>query len=484
MKFLEDILDYFGEEILSEGLDIDYDIEIDFDGDGADFSFFDNGSDSDNLAIQKIQEHYGLDAHGSEEFLKITQSIQHSLGALADEETLANIDDYIDNFNMEPKRMVGLVNNVKGIYGEHKVIEVFRSQFNEGEVILRDYATNTPDVDLTVFDKDGITLEKIQVKVSNNPNYILSVRDALADDVTIVTTDEVIEKIIEMKGELPDGIRGVGLSCDEITSSVERTINILNTTEPEFDMIITNPVISEHLSQGSNPFQVAEESFGRKVHADKRYNHPVRWVYGSGQVSGDFMDGTVPFEMDWSLAEFTGIGNPSAEAVFFKSQQSEFSCALVTQRNIIESLTGVSLSEEELIEYALDKGIYDPNKGTLSSNLTAILRQNGLICQDYNFATFEMLENALIKGDKVMVGLDASEILNPLRSVIDGSVVEQEDLFHCLQVTGIDYSDSGLLKVILSDSSSAERAIMAVSIDDFMAAWEDANCRLTIVTKR
>jgi hypothetical protein len=142
------------------------------------------------------------------------------------------------------------------------------------------------------------------------------------------------------------------------------------------------------------------------------------------------------------------------------------------------------LSEEELIEYAMDKGIFDPEKGTLNSNLSAILKEKGLSCQDYDFATFEMLEGALVKGDKVMVGLDASEIWNPLRSMDGEGVVEQTNLFHCLQVTGIDYSDPEMPKVILSDSSTAERAIMAVSVEDFLSAWEDANCRLTIVSKR
>ena len=478
MKFLEDILEYCDSEFQSEGLDADVDIE------SADFSFFDDGSDSDSSAIEIIKRDYCPDIDDPEQFLEITQSIQHSIGdALADKETFANIDNYIDTFNAEPYRIVGLVNNVKGIYGEHEVLEAFKAQFSDGEVILRDYSTNTPDVDLTVFDREGSVLEKIQVKVTNDPNYILETRESLPDDVTIVTTDEVIEKIIEMKGELPDGIIGVGLSCDDITESVERTINILSNTEPEFDMVLHDPVISEHMSQGSNPFEIDEESFGRKVHADKRYNHPVRWVYGSGAVSVDAIDGTVPFEMDWSVDAFNGIGNPVDDARFFVSQESEFSCALVTQRNIIESLTGVSLSEEELIKYAADKGIFDPETGTLAKNLSIILREKGLNCQDYNFATFEMLEGALAKGDKVMVGLDASEIWNPLRSISGGDVIEQKNMLHCLQVTGIDYSVPDMPMVILSDSSTVEGAIKAVSMEDFMSAWEDANCRLTVVNK-
>nr|MBA2405591.1 hypothetical protein [Bdellovibrionales bacterium] len=82
MNFLEDLLE------LWDGDETQVDLE------SADYSFLDNGSEADELAIEKIQDKYGLDTQGAEEFLEITQSIQHSLGdGLADQETLANIDN-------------------------------------------------------------------------------------------------------------------------------------------------------------------------------------------------------------------------------------------------------------------------------------------------------------------------------------------------------------------------------------------------------
>jgi hypothetical protein len=372
---------------------------------------------------------------------------------------------------------------VKGIYGEHQVIEKLQESFNDGEKVLRTYATNTPDVDLEVFDSGGNLMEKYQVKVSNNPQYILETRASLAEDITILTTDEVIEEIIALKGELPDGIISSGLSCNEITDSVTRTINILSHTEPEFHMLITDPVISEHLQHGSNPFAEAQV-FGRQVHADKRYNIPIRWVYSSGEFTPELIEGTEVFQMDWSPENFFGVGDPVREATFFTAQSTEFSCAIATQRNIIESLTGELLSEDELCQYAADKGIFDPKSGTLSHHLSALLREKGLDCEDLIGADFCMIEEALLEGKRVMVGVDASEITNPLRSTIDSAVVEQEDFLHCLQVTGIDYSDSTMTKVILSDSSSTDGALKAVSLEDFMAAWEDAQKRLTIIGKK
>jgi hypothetical protein len=62
--------------------------------------------------------------------------------------------------------------------------------------------------------------------------------------------------------------------------------------------------------------------------------------------------------------------------------------------------------------------------------------------------------------------------------------MEQDDLLHCLQVTGIDYSDPNDIKVILSDSGLKDGAMNAVSLKDFLSAWEDADNRLTIVSKK
>jgi hypothetical protein len=471
MKFLEDILDYFDEEVVNDGFDSDLA--------DVDYAFMDLDSDADHESILKIQEEYDLDLDEAEEFLEVTQSIQHSLGdGLADVETLSNIDNYVDTFNSEPKRVVGLINNVKGIYGEHEAIEMLKNQYTNGEIVMREYATNAKDTDLKIFDKEGNLLEKIQVKITDNPEYVLETRESLPDDIKIVTNDEVLEKIIAMKGELPDGIEGIGISGDEITDQVSRTLNILNETEPEFEMLIQDPVISEHLAfAGENPF--AENAFfGRQVHADKRYNLPVRWVYsGSAEEA-------ISVTTEWNPSEFEGMGNPIAESDFFRPQKNPVSCAIVTQRNILESLTGHVFSEEELIDYASAKGIFDPTSGTLSPHMSSILKDFGFQCQDYSSASFEMIESALNNGHKVMVGIDGSEIWNPLRDAATNGVMEQDDLLHCLQVTGIDYRDPDDIKVILSDSGVKDGAMNAVNLKDFLSAWEDADNRLTIVSKK
>jgi hypothetical protein len=471
MNFLEELLEYFDEEVVSSGLEPEMS--------ASDFAFSDLNSDRDFEAILKIQEEYDLSPSEAEEFLEVTQSIQHSIGEeLADIETLTKIDDYVDTFNAQPERLIGLINNVKGIYGEHEVIEALQANLTNGEIVVREYATNTPDTDLKIFDADGSLKEQIQVKISNDPHYILHTREGLSEDIKIVTNDEVLEKIIEIKGELPDGIEGIGISGQEITDQVARTLSILNETEPEFEMLIQDPVISEQLAYASeNPFE-EQPRFGRQVHADKRYKVPIRWVY-SGSA-----EETMYAAAEWDPAGFEGVGNPIAEAEFYRPQTSPVSCAVVTQRNILESLTGHSFTEEDLMKYATDKGVFDPKTGTLSTHISAILRDCGFDCIDYSSASFEMIEASLRDGHKVMVGIDGNEIWSPLRDALTQEVLEQENLYHCLQVTGVDYSDPQDIKVILSDSGVGNGAMNAVSLKDFLSAWEDADNRLAIIGRK
>lgn len=218
--------------------------------------FSDLETSEDHDIIKKISESYALSTKDAEEFLEVNQSIQHSLSKFADVETLSNIDNYIDDFGADPKRLIGLVNNIKGIYGEHEVFEAFQNQVPTNYQLLRSYVTNAKDVDFEMFNESGDVVERFQVKISSNPRYITDTREELSDDITIITTDDAIESIIAEHGDLPDGIISVGLSSEEITHQVEKAINILSSTEPKYDALLRDPVISEHMQEDFNPFEL------------------------------------------------------------------------------------------------------------------------------------------------------------------------------------------------------------------------------------
>lgn len=478
MNFLDELIEWFDKEMLAVDLGKDASIEP--------LLFVDDGSFLDQLSIDEIAKQFQLTSEESEEFLEVTQSIQHSLAMFDNTETLKSIDDYIDSFNQDPSRLIGLINNVKGIYGEHEVYERLKESYGDDIIVIRNYATNNPGTDFEIFNHEGTLLEKIQVKVTSDADYVLNTRESLPDDIKIVTTDEAIADIIARTGDLPDGIFSIDITNAEITRNVERTISILSKTEPEFELLIGDPVITEHLEQGINPFEASanDESFGRKLYSDWQDRPITNNTYSNftAMAYAEFED-AIPYVVDWSHEGFTGVGTPLEEASHWVQQESDTSCAVVTQRNILQSLTGQTFTEEELSQYAEQKGFYDPSTGTPSENMSSILQDKGLICDDRINASFSDIENALDRGEKVMVGLDASEVWMPLRSLDTGDPVEQPNLFHCLQVSGIDYSDPSTTMVILADPGITDGEMKAVALEDFLNSWEDTGKRVTIVSR-
>lgn len=254
MSLLETLLESFGPgpEDMVDQLDVMADIpEIDFfDG------YLGHNNLNDQEIIDRISEQYGFSIPESKDFMEVVQAIQHSVAKLDDVELLSKIDDYVDDFNSDPKRIGGLINNVKGLYGEHKVYDILNDMYGDNIQVIRDYATNAPGVDLRVFNSEtGELLDKIQVKVTSSKKYVLEAMEKADPDVTFIVTDEVAQEIAAEAGEIPNRLVSMGMSNAEITGQVERVINILSNTEPEFDVLVTDPIISEHIAEfDKNPF--------------------------------------------------------------------------------------------------------------------------------------------------------------------------------------------------------------------------------------
>lgn len=478
MEFLEEILELFTEESIDDSIQEASNEILD-----SPHSFFDLDYNLDMDTVSKVAEQHNIEISEAQNFLEVTQSIQHSLGEFADQELYSNIDNYIDNFSESPRSMVGLVSNIKGIYGEHEVYERIRDAFGEDVTAIRSMATNAKEVDFILFDQSGEELSKLQVKITENPDYILETREQLDPDIQIVTTNEAIENIIQLQGELPDGIVGVDITNAEITGQVERTINILRNTEPEFDILLNDPVLSEHLAQEYVEDPFASETLSRKMYADNQDRPGYNWTYSGFEIPEDFPSDYITYQVEWSPRAFDGIGTPIHDASFWSPQAGDNSCAVVTQKNILESLTGEQISEEGMCSIAIEKGVYDPIMGTPVEHMSTLLEEKGLNCVNEAGAEFSQIENALKEGKKVIVGLDASEITTPLRDLATGSPVEQPNMGHCVQITGIDYSDPLETKVIIADPGIPDGAMAVVSKQDFLNSWNDFGNRMTKVSK-
>jgi hypothetical protein len=174
----------------------------------------------------------------------------------------------------------------------------------------------------------------------------------------------------------------------------------------------------------------------------------------------------------WDIVEFNGFGEPGENAEFWHQQSGQNSCAVVAQISIFESITGVTISEEKACEIAQENGWFDPDIGTYPSDVGKLLNELGVPTDQKYDGHLEDIADALEKGDRVIVALDANEIWSPMRDA-NGAAIEQPNGGHAVWVTGIDTQPDGSVKIILNDSGHPDGKMTSIDAVDFLNAWED-----------
>ncbi|MFW6020303.1 MAG: C39 family peptidase [Bacteroidales bacterium] len=166
------------------------------------------------------------------------------------------------------------------------------------------------------------------------------------------------------------------------------------------------------------------------------------------------------------------VGYPHNDIEQWHQQASQDTCAIVSQEYVIESFIDVDLTEDQLVDMAIEKGYYSPGGGTLPFDVGNIIEDFGIPVEKTDGNTFEDLIDKLSNNQKVIVGLDASEIW-------DNSIDRQlEDLFgmptanHAVQVIGYNSEDQ---TVILNDPGIPEGKGFEVALSDFTQAWADSH---------
>ncbi len=174
-----------------------------------------------------------------------------------------------------------------------------------------------------------------------------------------------------------------------------------------------------------------------------------------------------------------GVGNPAADAEFWHQQAGANSCAVVAQLSVFESITGEQISEEQASQIAQANGWFDPEIGTRPDDVGKLLNELGVPTEQKYNATLEDIANALEKGDRVIVGLDANEIWNPIHDA-NGNPIEQPNAGHAVWVTGMEAQPDGTVKLILNDSGHPNGKMVSVDARDFLNAWEDTGNFLVV----
>jgi len=167
------------------------------------------------------------------------------------------------------------------------------------------------------------------------------------------------------------------------------------------------------------------------------------------------------------------MGTPAEDAAYWHPQQGSNSCAIVAQLSVYESITGIELSEDTACQIAESHGWFDPETGTPPSEMGKLLAALGISTYQAYDATLEDIATALEEGDKVIVGLDANEIWQPVYDPVDGTAIEQENGGHAVWVTGIEQTDDGSVQIILNDSGTPDGQRKVVDATDFLNAWQD-----------
>lgn len=171
-------------------------------------------------------------------------------------------------------------------------------------------------------------------------------------------------------------------------------------------------------------------------------------------------------------------------------QGNEGVCAIRSQQIILRDY-GIDIPLEQLREFAIQQGWYDPSEGggTPMGYIGALLNACGVEARQQSDCSIYDIVNELAQGHRVIVGVDANELWADREGDLFAQAREYlKDLFketpnHALIVAGVEVNpqDPADVKVILTDPGTGDLRI-EYSLDDFMDAWQDSNCFMTTTT--
>lgn len=200
----------------------------------------DIGLDQDDLGQVFVLELGVPEVFSEDEFENVVRAIARSRSDLDDiSASIAEIDDYVDGFENAPERLSGLLSNIKGIYGELEVRDQL-NESNDGIFYCLALDTSNPDVDIYGYDAEGNVVQQIQVKMTEDPEYIRTTLQDLPEGVQLISG-------VEMAAEFPGQVLDVGLSAYEIGEDARAAIEILSTQEPEFDDLPASVPFAEYI---------------------------------------------------------------------------------------------------------------------------------------------------------------------------------------------------------------------------------------------
>lgn len=170
----------------------------------------------------------------------------------------------------------------------------------------------------------------------------------------------------------------------------------------------------------------------------------------------------------------TVLGTPGVEGTSPLIEQSyPDNCAIRCQEIVLRDF-GINVSEDDLINQAINQGWYTPGGGTSPEDVGNLLELHGVEVKRYDNANIFTLTSELAKGNRVIINVDSGELWNQGfdENLEDISGMSGAD--HALIVSGIDTTDPSNVKVVLTDPGSGDVA-KEYPIEQFIDAWHDSN---------
>lgn len=208
-------------------------------------------------------------------------------------------------------------------------------------------------------------------------------------------------------------------------------------------------------------------------------------------------DDSNPFAQDWTDAlsphhhynphhppAAIVLGNPAAEMSHWHLQQTPDSCGISAQQSAIESLNHQHLSETQLRHEAEVHGWYAPHIGTPAEDFGKLIEQHtGVSVQHHYGGTIAEIENHLVHGEKVFVGVNStvewlpdqhSALGQAAPNLFDPSHYTGKPADHIVQVVGVEINplDPHQSNVIINDSGTPNGRGVEIPVDQFQQAMD------------
>ncbi|MCE9616536.1 MAG: hypothetical protein K8T26_19855 [Lentisphaerae bacterium] len=176
------------------------------------------------------------------------------------------------------------------------------------------------------------------------------------------------------------------------------------------------------------------------------------------------------------VAPFDVTGTPAEDMALWDPQDDPASCAVATT-NMLFRTVGIDVGEANVAYVFEEAGIYDPATGTdidhIDAVIDAIADAAGLDVHAESVTGFtpESLEEMVNSGVRPLVGVDSSELYDPMTQTLNEAGLIP-NAGHAVQVTGIVHTTEGDF-VVINDPGFPDGAGMQIPMDQFMDAAED-----------